>query len=479
VTVAALPTRAPTSRPPDASATRWTPLELLPPLLVLILGSALLLPGHGLWFDELFTAEVARLPLGAILTAIADGTGTTSYLAGVPPSYNAPYYLVVHAWMSLPGLGGDTSLRALSLIATAGGLASITRAVTRLGGRATGVLAGLVLACSPLVLEQAVEARSYGLAVLATGGAALGLVRWLQEGRGLLLLGLAGAGMGLAHWYAVTVLAAFVVTALVVRGRRAVPVLLTGAAAILPTVALVAVNLLNGTGGRNAEHLHDTHGRLADLAVEAWAGGSTPLLALTIGLGVVGAIRARGPRVAAGAWVLVPLVLLVLAELVRPVYLPRYLLTGLLGLGVLAAVGAFALPRAARVPMGALLVGCSLLVSAPLATREPRERGDDVVRALADLQQTGEPIVAADQRSATALDHYVRILEPGLRPDVILPPDDAPPDADRVWLLRRIMDGAPEPTDDDEILLGAGLAMTREIRFPGGKTDFVLQLWER
>jgi hypothetical protein len=41
------------------------------------------------------------------------------------------------------------------------------------------------------------------------------------------------------------------------------------------------------------------------------------------------------------------------------------------------------------------------------------------------------------------------------------------------------MDGAPEPTDDDEILLGAGLAMTREIRFPGGKTDFVLQLWER
>jgi mannosyltransferase len=135
VTVAALPTRAPTSRPPDASATRWTPLELLPPLLVLILGSALLLPGHGLWFDELFTAEVARLPLGAILTAIADGTGTTSYLAGVPPSYNAPYYLVVHAWMSLPGLGGDTSLRALSLIATAGGLASITRAVARLGGR--------------------------------------------------------------------------------------------------------------------------------------------------------------------------------------------------------------------------------------------------------------------------------------------------------------------------------------------------------
>ena len=94
-----------------------------------------------------------------------------------------------------------------------------------------------MLAASPLLLEQSVEARSYGLAVLATGAAALGLVRWLQEPpRALLLFGLAGAGMGLAHWYAVTVLAAFVVAALVLRGRRALPVLVSGAAAALPAV---------------------------------------------------------------------------------------------------------------------------------------------------------------------------------------------------------------------------------------------------
>jgi hypothetical protein len=446
---------------------------------VLILGMALLLPSHGLWFDELFTAEVARLPLGDIVTAITDGTGTTSYLAGVPPSYNAPYYLVVHAWMSLPGLGGDTSLRALSLIATAGGLASITRAVARLGGRATGILAGLVLACSPLVLEQAVEARSYGLAVLATGGAALGLVRWLQEGRGLVLFGLAGAGMGLAHWYAVTVLAAFVVAALVLRGRRAVPVLLAGAAAALPTVALVALNLLNGTGGRNAEHLHDTGGRLAGLAIRAWAGGENPLLYLTAGLAIVGGVRAAGLRTLAASWLLVPLLLLLAAELVRPVYLPRYLLTGLLGLGVLAAAGALTVPRAARAPVAALFLACSLLASAPLFDREPRERSDDLVRMLAEVHRPGEPIVAADQRSATGLDHYVRTLAPGLRPDVVLPPDDAPVDAERVWLVRRLIDGVPEPTDDDEILDAGGFRQVDKRGFPGSKTDLVLQRWER
>ncbi|TQN42219.1 dolichyl-phosphate-mannose-protein mannosyltransferase [Blastococcus colisei] len=472
--------RSPAPEEARPVASRWSPVELLPPVLVLVLGMVLLRPGHGLWFDELFTAEVGRLPLGDILSAVVSGRGTTDYLATVPPSYNAPYYVVAHAWMSLPGIGSDTSLRVLSLLATAGGMALITRAISRPAGRATGVLAGLVLAASPLVLEQSVEARSYGLAMLATGGALLGLVRWLQEPpRGLVLFGLAGAGMGLMHWYAVTVLAAFVVAAVVLRGRRAWPLLLVGALAVLPAAGMVLLNLLNGTGGRNAEHLTGTGGEFPALAVRAWAGGWGPLLALTVGLAVVGAGRARGVRVVATAWAVVPLLLLVLVELVRPVYLPRYLLAGLLGVGVLAAAGALALPRPARVPMAGLLLACTLLTSAPMADRGPRERSDELVATLAEVHRAGEPIVAADQRSAMGLDHYVRTIAPQLRPDVVLPPDDAPAGADRVWLVRRLIDGVPEPTDDDEIMREAGLRMTDVHNFSASKTDLVLQLWER
>ena len=472
-------------RPPQAEAerptpVRWSPLELLPPVLMLVLGLVLLRPGHGLWFDELFTAEVGRLPLGEILSAVVSGRGTTTYLATVPPSYNAPYYVVAHAWMSLPGLAGDTSLRALSLLATAGGLALVTRATTRLAGRGTGVLAGLLLAASPLVVEQSVEARSYGLAVLATGGALLGLVRWLQEPpRGLVLFALAGAAMGLMHWYAVTALAAFVVAAVVLRRRRSLPVALAGALGVLPAAGMVALNVLNGTGGRNAEHLQSTGGALPVMALEAWAGGRTPLLYLTVALAVVGAVRARGIRGVGVAWAVVPLLLLVLAELVRPVYLPRYLLVGLLGLGVLAAAGTFALPRLARVPVAVLLVGCALLACAPMAERGPRERSDELVATLAGLHRAGEPIVAADQRSAMGLDHYVRTRAPQLRADVVLPPDDAPADADRVWLVRRLIDRVPEPTDDDEIMREAGLRMTDVHNFSASKTHLVLQLWER
>lgn len=458
----------------------WHPLEALPAAVLLVLGAVLLRPGHGLWYDELFTAEVGRVPLAELFAAVVEGRGTTSYLADVPPSYNAPYYVVVHAWMSLPGLGGDTSLRVLSLLASAGGLALITRAVARLAGRTTGVLAGVVLAASPLLVVQSVEARSYGLAVLATGGAALGLARWLQEPpRGLVLLGVAGAGMGLAHWYSVTTLAAFVVAAILLRGRRALPVVVVGSLAVLPTAVLVAVNLLSGNGGRNADHLPDTGGRLAGLAVEAWAGGHLPLLVLVLVLAVVGAARPGGVRTVGLCWALVPLLLLTAAELVRPVYSSRYLLTGLLGLGVLAAAGALALPRAARVPAAGLLVVATLLATAPLADRRPRERSDDVVRALAELQRPGEPVVAADRRSATGLDHYVRVLAPRLRPDVVLPPEDAPHGADRVWLVRRVFDGVPAPTDDDAILRSAGLRVTQERDFPASRTHLVLQLWER
>jgi hypothetical protein len=96
-----------------------------------------------------------------------------------------------------------------------------------------------------------------------------------------------------------------------------------------------------------------------------------------------------------------------------------------------------------------------------------------------ELHESGEPIVAADQRSATGLDHYVRTLAPELRPDVVLPPDDAPVDADRVWLVRRLLGDAPEATDDDGILRDAGLTMTRDYAFPASKTQLVVQLWER
>ncbi|MET0741420.1 MAG: hypothetical protein ABWZ26_07705 [Candidatus Nanopelagicales bacterium] len=454
--------------------------ELLPPVALLTLGSLLLVRGHALWYDELFTAEVARLPLGDIVRSIIDGEGITPYLEGVPPSYNGPYYLVMHAWMALPGIGSDTSLRILTLLAAAAGLAVLVRAVTRLAGRPAGVVAGLAIAANPLLVPQAVQARSYGLALLATAVAFLGLVRWLQDSpRGLLLFGIGGAAMGLAHWYTAGVLIGFVVAAWVVR-RDALPVAVVGALAVLPTVALVVLNLLNGNADRNAFQ-DTTNGALSWYAAQAWAGQQTVLLAVTLALTAAALVRAPRIGVIGACWLGVPLVLLTAVEtLVRPVYTPRYLLTALLALGVLAGVGATVWSRRSLVvALSALLVGCSLVATIPLLDRPGRERGDEVVEMLAAAHRLGEPIVAGDRRSAIALDHYIRLLAPDLRPDLSLPPDDAPAGPDRVWLVRREVDGGLTKTDDETLLRAEGLALAGETRFSASSTTLVVQRWDR
>ena len=132
--VRALPSRS-RRWPASASPSRW---EYLPPVVLLVLGSVLLLRGHPLWFDEMYTAEVVQHSVPEIVRAIVEGRGTTSYLEDVPPSYNAPYYLVVKVWVALPFIGGDQSLRVLSLLAAAAGVAVLPRAVSRLNGPVTG-----------------------------------------------------------------------------------------------------------------------------------------------------------------------------------------------------------------------------------------------------------------------------------------------------------------------------------------------------
>ena len=98
---------------------------------------------------------------------------------------------------------------------------------------------------------------------------------------------------------------------------------------------------------------------------------------------------------------------------------------------------------------------------------------------LAEVHRPAEPIVAADQRSAIGLDHYVRTLAPQLRPDVDAAAGRRPRRRARVWVVRRLLGGEPEPTDDDAILRAAGLRMVAQEDFPAAKTHLVLQLWER
>lgn len=461
---------------------------LLPPLVIALLGGWLVSHRYGFWFDELYTAEVGPLPLGRLMEALVRGEGTIDYLRDAPPSYNAPYYAVVHVWLALTPFGPDeVGLRMLSLVAMVGAVAVFTGAVARLADRRTGLIAGLILATNPFVVAYAGEARSYALALLATALAALGLARWLDgEPGALLLYGLATCAAGLAHWFALLVLAAFAVAALVLRRRQAVPLVVTTVSAALPALAVVGIALANGVGGSGAEWIRDVGLGVPRLLLRSWTGGDPTLLAAMVAAVVAGAVRGRRPqsdaRVVALCWVGIPVGAVTVAELVHPVYVDRYLLPAVVGLAVLAALGVARCPqRWLPLALGALLAA-SVTATVSNLGHGPREDVRGAIAMVAAGHQPGEPVVAAARWDALGLDHYARRLHPELTADVVLPPSRVP-DSPTVWVVRRAVGGVKGDVVKlaglDRDLAARGLRMADVHRLEGRRSTVLVQRWVR
>jgi len=456
---------------------------LLPPLVLAVLGGWLVAHRYGFWYDELYTAEVAPVGLGRLFDAFVRGDGTIAYLRDAPPSYNFPYYVVAHLWLALTPFGPDElGLRLLSLVAMTAAVAVFTRAVARLADRRTGLFAGLLVATNPFIVAYAGEARGYALALLATSVAALGLARWLDGEPGALALFAVGSAFGgLFHWYAMLVTAAFAVAAVILRRREAVPVVGATAVAALPALAVVATALANGVGGSGAEWIRGVGLAVPRLALRSWAGGNLVLALVVLAAAVAGACRGdRRPRVVALWWVGLPVAVVTAGELVRPVYVDRYLLPAVIGLAVLAALGVARCPgRWRTVALAGLLVP-SLAVTAGNVARGPREDVRGAVAAVAAAHRPGDPVVAAARWDALGVEHYARRHHPELVADLVLPPAPVPPAA-TVWVVRRVAGGVKGDVtrlaDLDRELAGRGLRVAGEDRLEGRRAVVVVQRW--
>ncbi len=472
--------------PLRGSTWRRAPCWLLPAAVMALLGGWLLLRPRSFWYDELFTAEMAPLPLDRLLDAVVSGEGTIPYLGDAPPSYNAPYYALAHLWLQVTGLSPDEwGLRLLSVVAAVGAVAILTRAVQRLAGTAVAVVAGLVAATNPFVVQYAAEARGYSIALLATALASLGLARWLDDRPyALALYGAALAAAGLAHWFALLVVGAFAVAAVILRRRRALPLLAVTAAATVPTLALVATAVANGVGASGAEWIPGVSVAVPVRVLQSWSGAWTPLLVATGAAAGVGLLRRapelRTTRILAAAWVGVPVAAMTALEVVRPVYVDRYLLPALLGVPVLVALAARARRPVAAVLVGAVLAS-SLWVTARELRLEPKEDVRGAVAAVARAHRPGQPVVAAARWDALGVDHYARRRHPGLQPDVVLPPAPVPR-APTVWVVRRSRGGVKGDRDKlavlDQELVGRGMSVVEQRRFVGRYAAVLVQRWE-
>src|SRR5260221_3111762 len=108
-----------------------------------------------LWNDEGLSAMVSSSPWSSIMSRgnPADANARTPAMVG--------YHVVLKVWRVL---GSDeTVLRSLSVIAVAATVVAVFLVGARLFDRATGLLAGLVLALAPFGVRYAQEVRSYAL----------------------------------------------------------------------------------------------------------------------------------------------------------------------------------------------------------------------------------------------------------------------------------------------------------------------------
>lgn len=449
-----------------------------PPAVLLVLGLVQLARNLPLWYDEAYSRLAASVPLATLLGGVWRRTGVIAYLMDVPPSFNAPYYVLLHFWTSVAG-ASEFALRLPSLLCAAAAVGVLAELVRRLAGPGAGLLCGLLCATGPLLLDEAAQARDYGPAMLALALCALWLLDWLAERGGLLRVGIAAAVAGLMHWFTLPVLAGFAVAALLLRGRAGVRAALVLAAACVPAALLVGWSLAGGTYG--APTPAPVGLWLSVDAVRDWSQGFVALSA-ALALAAVAGLW-RGPhRLFVLCWVAVPLALITVVELARPSYFPRYLLFALLGVVVAAALGVAGLrPARLRVAAGTALVVLSLIATLAHVADLPKEPSPAAVLLLAAEQRSGQPVVPADGRTSVDLETYLS-LAPRLAADLVLPPVTftTQTSSNVVWLVRVVLKQNSLPVvPAEQRLLDAGWTESSSTLLTGSNTDLRVERWVR
>jgi mannosyltransferase len=180
------------------------PLGALAPLAVLALAATLrfyLLDGQSLWGDEGNSVALALRDLASITNGAA---------LDIHPPF---YYYLLHFWMLVFG-SGEIAVRSLSVL-TGVALVWVTYLVgRRLFGYPTALVAGILSAISPLQIQYSQETRMYALAALLSTVSVYLMVRAAQASHRraalawLALWSVAAAGALYSHYFTATVLLA-------------------------------------------------------------------------------------------------------------------------------------------------------------------------------------------------------------------------------------------------------------------------------
>ena len=321
-----------------------------------ILGFALAsyrLGTKSMWLDEATSANHARLGLGGLWTV----------LSSTDPNMGL-YYVLLHFWVRVFGYS-EAAVRSMTVVLAGWSVPVMVLLGKRLFGRATGLLAGLLLAISPFFVQYEQTARSYALVVLLVPLSSYFFVAELERpARATRVAYVLSSSLAVyAHYFAAYVLLAQLATLLAVKRRGS----LTGgwliaAAAVAGLCAPEVVFAFRAGPGKVSWLQAPTVRTLAHLPSEL--AGGIALAVVLIVLVCYGFARAAADRREwqvgfLAAWLAIPVILdFAVSTIVQPLFLDYYLIVVLPPFLLLAAAGVARLPRRAAqaIVLGPLVV---------------------------------------------------------------------------------------------------------------------------
>lgn len=418
----------------------WRAIERISPvhagvlLVILTLGvRAIGLGMRPLWLDEAYSAWFS-----------ARGW---HYLWAVVPTYETHppfYYSILKLWRGLFG-GEAVALRSLSVLLGAATVPVVIAACYELErqqptGRALlrAAIAGLLAACSPMLVMLGQEARPYPLLILAYAIATWGLLRLIREfsdgGAGtwkswLLLavgteIGLWAHGLGILYAFclALALIPAWASKLSRARLTRGLAVGAAMALAYAPCLAMVLARSADwGTGWLAWEPIMLLQLlTLYSVPVELLTVGSA-LAALIMLLLLKRAVQSafavkswNADRALMLLWLGPPLLAAAISALFMPIFLPRTLAAALVP-AYLAMGSAVARTDSPRERLAFSLALCLTLIptAVQIALRPATERWDDVRAYLANHVSRGDQVWLYPNDSALPLEASGPM--PGLR----------------------------------------------------------------
>jgi mannosyltransferase len=319
-------------------------------MLIAVAAAFYRLGTKGLWLDEAFSANYARLGLGGLWHLSSHQDPNMSF-----------YYLVLHFWVLVFGPSA-TAVRSLSVVAGALAVPAMVLLGTRMFGRRAGLVAGLLLALNPFFLHYEQTARAYTLVVLLVLISCNAFMSALENPSRLRLVGyaLVSALAVYAHYFAALVILvqfASLLTRMPARAFRVRWSVAVGALILLciPEAVFASHESTQGLDWIATPTFKDLLGLPSGLA------GGIVLAILFCALACYGLARTlashrRRQAVFAAAWLLVPVALdFVGSRVGHPLFVARYLIVVLPALLLLAAAGVAAVPRMAMIATCALI----------------------------------------------------------------------------------------------------------------------------